>query len=93
MGIAYDANIPKAKALILEAADQADWICKEPAPVVVVVNYGESSVDLQVRVWIDDARKRIHTISYITDKVKEKFDQHGVEIPFPRRDIIIRKEA
>ncbi|SHJ79857.1 Mechanosensitive ion channel [Desulfatibacillum alkenivorans DSM 16219] len=91
MGVAYDADIAKAKSLIINVANQLDWVSKDPAPVVVVVNYGESSVDLQVRVWIDDARKRIHTISYITDKVKEEFDKHGVEIPFPRRDIIIRQ--
>ncbi|MBI9075147.1 MAG: mechanosensitive ion channel family protein [Desulfatibacillum sp.] len=92
IGIAYDADIALAKKLILEVADRADWICKEPVPVVVVVNFGESSVDLQVRVWIDDARKRIHTISHITDNVKGSFDKNGIEIPFPRRDIIIRKE-
>ncbi len=92
VGVAYDADIALAKKLILEVADNAEWVSKDPAPVVVVVNYGESSVDLQARVWIEEARKRIHTISYITDKVKESFDKHGVEIPFPRRDIIIRKE-
>ena len=92
MGIAYDSDINLAKKLILEVADKADWICKNPGPVVVVVNFGESSVDLQVRVWIEDARKRSHTISFITDSVKEAFDKNGIEIPFPRRDIIIRKE-
>jgi len=41
------------------------------------------------RVWIDDARKRMDTISYITDKVKEEFDKEGIEIPYPKRDITI----
>ncbi len=89
IGIAYDANIEKAKELILEVAKSADWISKAPLPVVVVKNFGESSVDLQLRVWIKDARKRIHTISYITDRVKEAFDKNGIEIPYPKRDITI----
>jgi small-conductance mechanosensitive channel len=57
---------------------------------VVVRNFGESSVDLQVRVWIANARKRMDTISYITDKVKEAFDEQGVEIPYPRREIYVK---
>ncbi|UCD89770.1 MAG: mechanosensitive ion channel family protein [Desulfobacterales bacterium] len=89
IGIAYDADINKAKELIVEVAKSADWISKEPPPVVVVKNFGESSVDLQLRVWIKDARKRIHTISYITDNVKEVFDKNGIEIPYPKRDIMI----
>jgi small-conductance mechanosensitive channel len=89
MGIAYDADTAKAKALIIQAARSADWIMAEPPPKVVVRNFGESSVDLQLRVWIKDARKRMDTISYITDTVKTLFDQHGIEIPFPKRDITI----
>ena len=89
IGIAYDADLAKAKALIIQAAQLADWILAEPAPKVVVRDFGESSVDLQLRVWIKDARKRMDTISYITDTVKTLFDQNGIEIPFPRRDITL----
>ena len=89
IGIAYDADIEKAKGLIISVADSADWIAKDPAPKVVVRNFGDSSVDLQLRVWINDARKRMDTISYITDKVKTTFDQNKIEIPYPKRDITI----
>jgi len=89
IGVAYDTPINKAKTIILQVAKGAEWIAKEPPPKVVVRNFGESSVDLQLRVWIEDARKRMDTISYITDQVKEAFDQAGVKIPFPKRDITI----
>ncbi len=89
IGIAYSANIEKAKALIVAVAESLDWVSREPAPKVVVRNFGESSVDLQLRVWINDARRRIDTISYITDKIKEAFDKNGIEIPYPKRDITI----
>jgi len=90
IGIAYDAELQKAKDIILKVADSAAWVAKNPAPKVVVRNFGESSVDLQLRVWIDDARKRMDTISLITDRVKVAFDEQGVEIPYPKRDIYIR---
>jgi len=89
IGLAYDADLPKARKIILDIADGIEWIAREPKPKVVVRLFGESSVDLQVRVWIKDARKRMDTISEITDRVKEAFDRQGIEIPYPKRDIII----
>lgn len=89
IGVAYNADIQRAKELILKVADSADWILKDPPPKVVVKHFGESSVGLQLRVWISNARKRMDTISYLTDKVKEAFDAAGVEIPYPKRDIIV----
>ena len=88
----YDADIEKAKGIIAKVADSAQWILKTPSPKVVVRNFGESSVDLQLRVWIKDARRRMDTISYITDKIKTEFDKEKIEIPYPKRDIIITKK-
>lgn len=89
IGVAYDTAIEKAKAIILEVASAVQWVSDNPPPKVVVRNFGESSVDLQVRVWIEDARQRMNTISAITDQVKTAFDKAGIEIPFPKRDVHI----
>ena len=93
IGIAYDANLQKAKDIILRVAAATEWVSDEPPPKVVVRNFGESSVDLQLRVWIHDARQRMNTISYITDSVKEAFDAEGIEIPYPKRDIYITQRS
>lgn len=92
IGIAYDADLEKAKEAIIRVAESVEWVAKEPPPKVVVKSFGESSIDLQLRVWIVDARKRMDTISHITDKIKEEFDKEGIEIPYPKRDIIIRND-
>ena len=89
IGVSYDTDIELAKAAILKAAAEVEWILKTPEPRVVVRTFGESSVDLQLRVWIGDARKRMATISAITDRVKCAFDAEGIEIPYPKRDIHI----
>jgi len=93
IGVAYDADMEKAKELIIKVAHTAEWIAKDPVPKVVVRNFGESSVDLQLRVWINDARKRMDTISYITDNTKTLFDKEGIEIPYPKREIFIKHES
>jgi small-conductance mechanosensitive channel len=89
IGISYDADVKKAKSVILDVAKKPEWVCDSPAPKVVVKQFGESSVDLELRVWIKDARRRIDTISFMTDNVKEAFDREGIEIPYPKRDIKI----
>ena len=93
IGIAYDADLKRAKKAILEVAQAAEWVIDEPPPKVVVRNFGEFSVDLQLRVWIQDARRRMDTISYITDNVKEAFDAAGIEIPYPKRDIYVHQKG
>jgi small-conductance mechanosensitive channel len=93
IGIAYDANVNKAKELIKDVSLEMDWVMRDPAPQVVVKSFGESSVNLEARIWISQPRRRIHTISHVTDRVKEVFQEAGIEIPFPKRDITIKKEV
>jgi len=90
IGVSYEADIRQAKDIIIAVARQMDWISETPAPKVVVRNFSDSSVDLQLRVWIRNARRRMDTISFVIDNVKEAFDQAGIEIPYPKRDIQVR---
>ncbi|MBW2601283.1 MAG: mechanosensitive ion channel family protein, partial [Deltaproteobacteria bacterium] len=89
IGVSYDTDIQKAKSVIVDVAKTAEWVSEDPPPKVVVRQFGESSVDLELRVWIKDARKRMDTISFMTDNIKEAFDREGIEIPYPKRDINI----
>jgi small-conductance mechanosensitive channel len=92
IGIAYDADVRKAKELITQVCLELDWVLSVPSPPKVVVkSFGDSAVNLEARVWIKDPRRRIDTISHITDRVKEVFQDEGIEIPYPKRDIIIKK--
>ena len=90
IGVSYEADIRQAKDIIIAVARQMDWIAETPAPKVVVRNFSDSSVDLQLRVWIRNARQRMATISFVIDHVKDAFDQAGIEIPYPKRDIQVR---
>lgn len=90
LGISYDADTELAKRLILEIARDAPGVKEDPAPKVIVRSFGESSVNLELRVWISDARRRRDIADEITGRVKDAFDRHGVEIPYPKRDIYVR---
>ena len=91
IGIAYDADVKRAKEIIVSAALELDWVMKDPEPKVVVKSFGDSAVNLEARVWVSQPRKRMDTISHVADRVKELFDKEGIEIPYPKRDIYIKK--
>jgi len=93
IGIAYDSDVKKAKELINNVSLELDWVMREPPPKVVVKSFGDSSVNLEARVWISKPRRRMDTISHITDRVKEVFQEEGIEIPYPKRDIYIKREV
>jgi small-conductance mechanosensitive channel len=94
IGIAYDADVKKAKELIIKVSQELDWVMREPSPPKVVVkSFGDSAVNLEARVWIKEPRRRMDTVSHITDRVKEVFQDEGIEIPYPKRDIFIKKSG
>jgi small conductance mechanosensitive channel len=91
-GIGYSDDINKAKELLnnLIAADAR--ILKDPEPVVVVSELGDSSVNFTVRVWCNSGD---YWVIYFDmhEKVKMTFDQENVSIPFPQRDIHVYNHA
>ena len=94
IGIAYDADVKKAKEMIIRVSLELDWVMREPSPPKVVVkSFGDSSVNLEARVWIKDPRRRMDTVSHVTDRIKEVFQEEGIEIPYPKRDIFIKRSG
>ena len=63
----------------------------QPEPRCQVVRFGDSSVDLELRVWIADAQNgRGSVISEVLLGVWDRFHENGIEIPFPQRDLHLR---
>lgn len=90
IGIAYDADAGLAKELVLRAIEGLPGTKSDPSPVVIVRGFEDSAVDLEARVWIDDARQRRAIADVVTARVKQLFDEHGVEIPYPKRDLYVK---
>lgn len=85
-GIGYSDDIDKAKNAIQSVLESDSRILKEPAPQIVVSELGDSSVNFNVRPWVN-------TSDYwdvyfdTTEKIKKKFDEQNISIPFPQRDV------
>jgi small conductance mechanosensitive channel len=87
-GIGYGDDIDKARGIIKEIIDKDERVMKEPAPVIVVSELADSSVNLTVRVWTSAADYWSFYFDTI-ENVKKQFDDQGVSIPFPQRDVHI----
>ena len=84
--ISYSDDIDKAKAILLDVVEKHEACLKTPEPNIRVGALGESSVDLICRPWVktDDYW---NTYWDLTEIVKKRFDEEGISIPFPQRDV------
>ena len=83
IGIAYKEDTYAARAALLGAVAGIDGIMKVPKPDVVVVSCGSSSVDLKLRIWIEDAALRWPLFHSCMESAKRALDAAGIQIPFP----------
>ena len=88
VGISYDANIKVAQEIILAVLSTHAEVLNDPAPSVFVTNLADSSVNLNVRMWM--ARDNYwNTVYAIQQEVKVALDKGNIEIPFPQTDLHI----
>lgn len=86
VGISYDANIKEAQTVILNALAKHPNVDQDPAPLVFVNSLADSSVNLNVRVWMERT-KYWDTVFEVQQLIKNVLDDANIEIPFPQRDV------
>jgi len=92
IGISYGSDWRLAEKLILEILNEIPLVLKTPRPLVWMKEFGEFSVNLEVRYWIPDARDKYAIRSEVLKRIKDAFDSAGVEIPFPYRTVVFKRE-
>ncbi len=86
VGIAYKENIQKALEILDSVIKNNENILLEPEPLINITKFGDSSIDLEVRVWIQRTKLFDVRTELITG-IKNAFDEGGIEIPFPHRTV------
>ncbi|WP_282055238.1 mechanosensitive ion channel family protein [Maribacter luteus] len=84
VGIGYSSNIKQAKDILLQICAENEDILKDPAPEVYVGELADSSVNLSLRFW---AENEVFWAAHfnVLEELKNRFDEAGIEIPFPQR--------
>jgi small-conductance mechanosensitive channel len=90
-GISYESDLRQAKVLALNASTNIKRILKNPEPKCLVMAYGDSTVNLQLRVWINDPKNGISNVKdAVLMAVWDSFHENSIEIAFPQRDLHIK---
>jgi len=90
VGVAYESDIEKASEALLEAARSVKEVLSDPAPGVHFAEFGDSSLNLQIRVWINEPRDHTAIRSKVNFAIERTFRKHKIEIPFPQREVRVR---
>ncbi len=92
VGVHYESDVDLVQQALLEAAEECPDVLKDPAPSVRLIGFGDSSVDFELRVWSDSLYHRPKLLfSNVNFLIWRKFKKHGIQIPYPQRDIYVKE--
>ena len=95
VGVAYGSDVPKVKAVLLglarEVAERYSYVLTDPEPIVYFLEFGDSSLNLQLIVWCNDYTKIWDTKDAINTRIHQRFAEEGIVIPFPQRDLHLKR--
>jgi small conductance mechanosensitive channel len=88
IGVGYGDAIHRAREIMMGVLEADERVLKDPAPVVMLLELGASSVDFAVRPWVASADYWA-TRADMLERIKNALDENGLSIPYPQRDIHI----
>lgn len=89
IGISYGSDIDKAIDIIRRVLDEEELVLTEPKPMVIVEEFGESSINLRVMFWTP-SQYFLTMRSEVIKKIKKQLEEAGIEIPYPQRVVWIK---
>ncbi len=87
IGVSYDSNPTQVRDLLVEIANSHGQVLKKPPPFVFFTDFGPSSLDFQLAVYIDDPTAELKVLSDLRFMIWNTFAKQGIEIPFPQQDV------
>ncbi|MCH8500484.1 MAG: mechanosensitive ion channel [Aliidiomarina sp.] len=92
VGVAYGSDLEKTRQILLEIADQEERVLKEPAPQVLFLSFGESTLDHELRMHVGGLSDRNPTIDAVNREIDKRFRAAGIEIAFNQIDVHFRND-
>lgn len=90
VGVSYGSDLDKVLRCLKEVALEHEKVLEKPEPVVYLMEFGDSSWNMQLRCWIADPKEHYAIRSDLNCAIVRKFRENAVEIPFPQRDLHVR---
>jgi small-conductance mechanosensitive channel len=85
--VTYGSDLTKVMALLRGIVDTREDIMREPAAMVLIHNFGPSSVDFRILFWVPEIGNWLTLKSQVLSDIYEVFYREGIEMPFPQTDV------
>lgn len=92
IGVAYREDIAEVREILVAVADDFPLCLDQPRPTVIFIGFGSSSLDLQFSVWAK-RENYLEVLNRLPEHIKDSFDQHDIEIPFPHISVYAGSET
>jgi potassium efflux system protein len=90
VGVAYGSDIALVMETLRESAKDNSKVAEAPTPQVLYLNFGESALEFELRVWVLDADNWLVVSSELHQEIDRRFREAKIEIAFPQRDLHLR---
>jgi small-conductance mechanosensitive channel len=90
VGVAYGSDVDQVKKILMQTALEEPTVCTEPEPRIRFRVFGTSSLDFELLFWVDNPEVRGRVVDSMNTKVYQKFNEHGIEIPYSKQDLYIK---
>ncbi len=91
IGVAYGSDIDEVERILKRVAAEDPLISREPEPRIHFVNFGDSSLDFEIRCWMDDPELRGRVVNSMNRAIYKNLNAAQIEIPFPKRDVYVKE--
>jgi len=91
VGVAYGSDIDQVKGLLMDVAMTEPQVCDDPEPRVRFRNFGNSSLDIELLVWVENPEVRGRVLDVLNTTIYNRFNAEGIEIPYSKHDVFIKE--
>ncbi len=87
VGVAYGADVRRARELLAEVAKENETVLEDPAPIILFNSFGDNALGLELRVYLPSIEHLLRVETELHHAIYDKFDQAGIVIAYPQRDV------
>jgi small-conductance mechanosensitive channel len=91
LGVAYGSDVEQVKSLLVATALDIETVLRDPAPESYFVSFGDSALNMSLFFWVEDYSQLFAVTDRINSLILRRFNESGIEIPFPIRTVIMDK--
>ena len=92
IGVAYKEDIAQVREILMSVAHDYELCLDQPEPLVIFQGFGDSALNLQFSIWADRPNY-LKLRNEIPELIKRRFDEAGIEIPFPHRSFYVGSQT